>query len=95
MTILFRPQGAFGWFSYTTSRDTIVLPTKICPGRQLHPPPTVRCRPIAAGDERQCSARIEHLVRVADIVQTLLKGYTDLFEPGGKGWPTFVCASVV
>lgn len=23
MTILFRPQGAFGWFSYTTSRDTI------------------------------------------------------------------------
>ena len=22
MTILFRPQGAFGWFSYTTSRDT-------------------------------------------------------------------------
>lgn len=23
-TILFRPQGAFGWFSYTTSRDTIV-----------------------------------------------------------------------
>jgi len=24
MTILFRPQGAFGWFSYTTSRDTIV-----------------------------------------------------------------------
>ncbi|QOD01273.1 hypothetical protein [Pseudomonas putida] len=31
MTILFRPQGAFGWFSYTTSRDTIVrsLPTLI------------------------------------------------------------------
>jgi len=26
MTILFRPQGAFGWFSYTTSRDTIALP---------------------------------------------------------------------
>ena len=25
MTILFRPQGAFGWFSYTTSRDTIDL----------------------------------------------------------------------
>ncbi|WP_085593137.1 hypothetical protein [Pseudomonas sp. B14(2017)] len=25
MTILFRPQGAFGWFSYTTSRDTISL----------------------------------------------------------------------
>ncbi|WP_431357544.1 hypothetical protein, partial [Pseudomonas putida] len=24
MTNLFRPQGAFGWFSYTTSRDTIV-----------------------------------------------------------------------
>ncbi|MFJ3149629.1 hypothetical protein [Pseudomonas hunanensis] len=24
MTILFRPQGAFGWFSYTTSRDTIL-----------------------------------------------------------------------
>ena len=24
MTILFRPQGAFSWFSYTTSRDTIV-----------------------------------------------------------------------
>ncbi|WP_236232297.1 hypothetical protein [Pseudomonas juntendi] len=24
MTILFRPQGAFGWFSYTTSRDTII-----------------------------------------------------------------------
>lgn len=24
MTILFRLQGAFGWFSYTTSRDTIV-----------------------------------------------------------------------
>ncbi|PYB70544.1 hypothetical protein DMX11_21520 [Pseudomonas sp. LB-090624] len=23
MTILFRLQGAFGWFSYTTSRDTI------------------------------------------------------------------------
>ncbi|WP_284365324.1 dual specificity protein phosphatase family protein, partial [Pseudomonas putida] len=23
MTNLFRPQGAFGWFSYTTSRDTI------------------------------------------------------------------------
>jgi len=23
MTILFRPQGAFGWFSYTTPRDTI------------------------------------------------------------------------
>ncbi|MGR6550864.1 hypothetical protein ACU5P0_21555 [Pseudomonas plecoglossicida] len=23
MTILFRPLGAFGWFSYTTSRDTI------------------------------------------------------------------------
>ncbi|WP_256205946.1 MULTISPECIES: hypothetical protein [unclassified Pseudomonas] len=23
MTILFRPQGAFGWFSYTTSWDTI------------------------------------------------------------------------
>ncbi|GEM_PF-3771509 len=23
MAILFRPQGAFGWFSYTTSRDTI------------------------------------------------------------------------
>jgi hypothetical protein len=23
MTILFRPQGAFGWLSYTTSRDTI------------------------------------------------------------------------
>lgn len=25
MTILFRPQGAFGWFSYTTSRDTVFL----------------------------------------------------------------------
>ena len=25
MTNLFRPQGAFGWFSYTTSRDTIEL----------------------------------------------------------------------
>jgi hypothetical protein len=25
MTILFRPQGAFDWFSYTTSRDTIDL----------------------------------------------------------------------
>jgi hypothetical protein len=24
MTILFRPQGAFGWFSYTTSGDTIL-----------------------------------------------------------------------
>lgn len=24
MTILFRPQGGFGWVSYTTSRDTIV-----------------------------------------------------------------------
>jgi hypothetical protein len=23
MTILFRPQGGFGWVSYTTSRDTI------------------------------------------------------------------------
>jgi hypothetical protein len=23
MTILFGPQGTFGWFSYTTSRDTI------------------------------------------------------------------------
>lgn len=23
MTILFRPQGALGWFSYTTSWDTI------------------------------------------------------------------------
>jgi hypothetical protein len=23
MAILFRPQGAFGWFSYTTSWDTI------------------------------------------------------------------------
>ncbi len=23
MTLLFRPQGAFGWFSYTTSWDTI------------------------------------------------------------------------
>ncbi|HGW5371062.1 TPA: hypothetical protein ACNIJL_000008 [Pseudomonas aeruginosa] len=23
MIILFRPQGAFGWFSYITSRDTI------------------------------------------------------------------------
>lgn len=27
MTILFRPQGAFGWFSYTTSRDTIYAVT--------------------------------------------------------------------
>jgi len=25
MTNLFRPQGAFGWFSYTTSRDTIEM----------------------------------------------------------------------
>jgi hypothetical protein len=25
MTILFRPQGAFGWFDYTTSRDTIAI----------------------------------------------------------------------
>ncbi|WBM45151.1 hypothetical protein [Pseudomonas putida] len=25
MTILFGPQGTFGWFSYTTSRDTIEL----------------------------------------------------------------------
>jgi len=24
MTNLFRLQGAFGWFSYTTSRDTII-----------------------------------------------------------------------
>ncbi|MFZ4820179.1 hypothetical protein ACL6MW_00030 [Pseudomonas putida] len=24
MTILFGPQGTFGWFSYTTSRDTII-----------------------------------------------------------------------
>lgn len=26
MTILFRPQGAFVWFSYTTSWDTILPP---------------------------------------------------------------------
>jgi multidrug efflux system outer membrane protein len=25
MTILFRPQGGFGWVSYTTSRDTIIF----------------------------------------------------------------------
>ena len=25
MTILFGPQGTFGWFSYTTSRDTIKI----------------------------------------------------------------------
>jgi len=29
MTILFRPQGAFGWFSYTTSRDTIQFPLRL------------------------------------------------------------------
>ncbi|MBH3352097.1 hypothetical protein [Pseudomonas putida] len=29
MTILFRPQGAFGWFSYTTSRDTIMSLAKL------------------------------------------------------------------
>ncbi|MGR6550101.1 hypothetical protein ACU5P0_17465 [Pseudomonas plecoglossicida] len=28
MTILFRPLGAFGWFSYTTSRDTIDKPAQ-------------------------------------------------------------------
>ncbi|WP_431357550.1 hypothetical protein, partial [Pseudomonas putida] len=33
MTNLFRPQGAFGWFSYTTSRDTITMPVKISPTR--------------------------------------------------------------
>jgi len=31
MTNLFRPQGAFGWFSYTTSWDTIGSATKIRP----------------------------------------------------------------
>jgi len=30
MTILFRPQGAFGWFSYTTSRDTILHFLGVC-----------------------------------------------------------------
>jgi len=35
MTILFRPQGAFGWFSYTTSRDMINLVDglRLMPGR--------------------------------------------------------------
>lgn len=40
MTILFRPQGAFGWFSYTTSRDTILVhpqPIKRIVGKNLLP----------------------------------------------------------
>ncbi len=37
MTILFRPQGAFGWFSYTTSRDTIAGGARSRP--HPHPPP--------------------------------------------------------
>ena len=45
--------------------------------------------------KRQKSTSSGHLVWIADIVQTLLKGYADLLEPGGKGWPTFACTSVV
>lgn len=35
MTILFRLQGAFGWFSYTTSGDAI-CPLMICPRKIGH-----------------------------------------------------------
>ncbi|MCU7282697.1 hypothetical protein OC926_22870, partial [Pseudomonas peradeniyensis] len=50
MTILFRPQGAFGWFSYTTSWDTI---------SPIPSPFTVASLPIGAagiGDDRQLFA---------------------------------------
>lgn len=49
----------------------------------------------AALRDRQKSARSGHWVWIADLVQILLKGYADLFKPGGKRWPTFVCTSVV
>ncbi|PEI10174.1 hypothetical protein [Pseudomonas putida] len=35
MTILFGPQGTFGWFSYTTSRDTIGDLTSLGLGKQF------------------------------------------------------------
>jgi len=37
MTSLFRPQGAFGWFSYTTSWDTISVYPK-GDSEELSPP---------------------------------------------------------